>query len=344
SVLVLVIHHIIADDWSAEIVFRELAALYPAFSRGEGTSLPELSIQYADFACWQRERLQGDRLPELLTYWKQQLAGVPSVLALPTDKPRPQVPSDRGATVIFDLPPAVSESIKNLARSEGVTLFMTLLAGFQTLLYAYSRQEDFCIGSPIANRNLRETEEIIGFFVNTLVLRADVSENPSFRELLSRVKEVAIAGYAHQDLPFEKLLQELKLERSLSHNQLFQVWFVLHNLPVSSLEMAGLTLTPLKFDSGFVRHDLRLAFWETSTGFAGSFEYKTDLFEAATINRMVEHLRLIFTKFCENVELKLSEVVEIIEEDKKQERLLKERELEKSKLQKLRTIKRKRIN
>ncbi len=351
SVLVLVIHHIIADDWSAEIIFRELAALYAAFSRGEREAyraasrspLPELSIQYADFACWQREFLQGERLAELLAYWKQQLAGVPPILALPADKPRPQVPTNCGATATFQLPPAVSESIKNLARSEGVTLFMTLLAGFQTLLYAYSRQEDFCIGSPIANRNLRETEEIIGFFVNTLVLRADVSENPTFRELLGRVKEVAIAAYAHQNLPFEKLLQELKIERSLSHNQLFQVWFVLHNLPISSLEMADLTLTPLKFDSGFVRHDLRLAFWETSTGLAGSFEYKTDLFEGATINRMVEHLQLILTKVAANVEIKIGEIVEIIEEDKKQERLLKERELENSKLQKLKRVKRKAV-
>ena len=339
-ILVFVIHHIIFDEWSFGILIQELATLYDAFSSGKRSPLPDLSIQYADFAYWQRQYLQGDLFTEQLAYWQQQLAGVPTVLALPTDKPRPQTQSFQGATTTFELPSELSKKIEKVSQSEEVTLFMMLLAGFQTLLYCYSQQQDFCIGSPIANRNRRETEEIIGFFVNTLVLRADSSGNPSFRELLQRVKETAIGAFGHQDLPFEKLLEELKIERSLSHNPLFQVWFVFNNVPISTLEMSGLSFTPLEVDNGFVRHDLRLSLWETTVGFSGSFQYKTGLFEAETINSMVKDLETIFTHIVGNVDMKLSEMSDIIEDSQKQKQILQEQELENKNRQKLKKMKR----
>ena len=342
-VLVFVIHHIISDEWSLGIMIRELVTLYDAFSRGMSSPLPELSIQYADFAYWQRQYLQGELFAKQLAYWQQQLAGVPPVLALPTDRPRPQVQSFRGATTIFELPSELSDNIKKVSQSEGVTLFMFFLTGFQTLLYCYSQQQDFCIGSPIANRNLRETEGIIGFFVNTLVLRANSSGNPSFRELLQRVRETAIGAFANQDLPLEKLLEELKIERSLSHNPLFQVWFMFNNVPISELEMPGLSLTPLEFDNGFVRHDLRLGLWETATGFSGSFQYKTDLFDAETINSMVKDLEIIFTRIVMDVNMRLSEMSEIIQASQKQKQILQQQELENNNRQKLKKMKRKSV-
>ncbi len=340
-VLVFVIHHIICDEWSIGIIIRELATLYDAFATGNCSPLPELSIQYVDFAHWQRQYLQSDLFPKQLTYWQQQLAEVPTVLALPTDRPRPKVQNFQGATTIFELPSKLSDNIKQVSQSEEVTLFMMLLTGFQTLLYCYSQQQDFCIGSPIANRNSLETEKIIGFFVNTLVLRADISGNPSFRELLQRVRETAIGAFTHQDLPFEKLLEELKIERSLSHNPLFQVWFVLHNVPMPKLEMGGCQLEPLQFESGLVKHDLRLGLWETQTGFSGSFEYRTDLFDAETINLMVKDLENIFSHFVANLDMRLNEMLDIINASKKQQQILEEQKLENKNRQKLKKMKRK---
>ncbi|MGD1807088.1 amino acid adenylation domain-containing protein [Dapis sp. BLCC M126] len=339
-ILVFVIHHIIFDEWSFGILIQELATLYDAFARGKRSPLSDLSIQYADFAYWQRQYLQGNLFTEQLAYWQQQLAGVPTVLALPKDKPRSEVQSFRGATTTFELPSELSNKIKEVSQSEKVTLFMMLLTGFQTLFYCYSQQQDFCIGSPIANRNRRETEGIIGFFVNTLVLRANSSGNPSFRELLQRVKETAMGAFAHQDLPFEKLLEELKIERSLSHNPLFQVWFVFNNMPMSTLKMSGLNFTPLELDNGFVRHDLRLGLWETTVGFSGSFQYKTDLFDAETINSMVKDLETIFTHIVGNVDMKLSEMSDIIQDSQKQKQILQEQELENKNRQKLKKMKR----
>ena len=229
QVLLLTMHHIISDGWSMGILFKELSALYEAFCTGKPARLPELPVQYADYAEWQREWLQGEVLESQLGYWKQQLEGAPQVLELPTDRPRPALQTYRGGRRSRTLSRELSEELKRLSRSEGVTLFMTLLAAFQTLLYRYTGQEEMLVGTPIAGRSREETEGLIGFFVNTLVLRTDLSGHPTFRELLARVRRMAVEAYAHQDLPFEKLVEELQPERDLSRHPLFQVMFVLQN-------------------------------------------------------------------------------------------------------------------
>ncbi|MCP4659976.1 MAG: non-ribosomal peptide synthetase, partial [bacterium] len=234
-------HHIVSDGWSMGVFDRELRVLYEAFARGKISPLPELTIQYADFASWQRQWLQGEVLEAQLAYWKEQLAGMQEELELPTDRPRPAIPTYRGALRHTVLPPALAGSLKTLSRRRGSTLFMTLLAGFQLLLHHHTRQHDLGVGSPVANRNRSEIEGLIGFFVNTLVLRTELSGQASFQELLGRVREIALGAYAHQDLPFEKLVEELQPERNLSRQPLFQVMLVLQNAPEPGLGLAGLT-------------------------------------------------------------------------------------------------------
>lgn len=305
-VLLLVMHHIISDAWSISVLVREMATLYPAFCNSLPSQLPELLIQYADFTVWQRQWLQGKILQKQLSYWKQQLAGSFSVLELPTDYPRPPLQTFQGTRHSFMLSRSLSDGLAALSKKEGATLFMTLLAAFQTLLYRYTGQEDFTIGAPIANRNRVELESLIGFFVNTLVLRANMEGNPSFRELLSRVKEVTLGAYAHQDLPFEKLVEELKLERDLSYNPLFQVMFALQNAPMSALENLELTLSPLEVDQQTAQFDLTLNVWETQKGLSGFFEYNTDLFAADTICRMEQHLQILLAAIVEQPEQQIS--------------------------------------
>ncbi|HKR15452.1 MAG TPA: amino acid adenylation domain-containing protein, partial [Pyrinomonadaceae bacterium] len=288
-IFLLCMHHIISDGWSLGVLVREVAALYRSFLADEPSTLPELPIQYADFVLWQREWLQGDTLAEHLEYWKKQLAGAPAVLELPADRPRPAVNTHRGAKQSLTLPAELSAAIKSVSEHEGVTLFMTLLAAFQTLLHRYSSQDEIVIGTPIANRNRAETEGLIGFFVNTLLLRTDFAGNPSFRQLLGRVRDVALGAYAHQDLPFEKLVEELQPERSLSHTPLFQTAFVFQNAPIGRLELSGLRLTPLGGDNGTAKFDLTLVMEETDRGLIGSIEYNTDLFDTETIQRMLGH-------------------------------------------------------
>lgn len=234
-VLVINLHHIVFDEWSIAILIRELGLLYTALCAGK-PSLPELPIQYADFAHWQREWLQKDVLESQLSYWRSQLQNL-SLLEIESSRPRLKEPSYRGATELIELPNDLSQALKALSQQEGVTLFMTLLAAFQALLYRYTGQTDIAVGSPIANRNRRELEDLIGFFANSLVLRTDLSGNPTFRELLFRVRKIAVGAYAHQDLPFEKLVEELHPERSLSRNPLFQVVFALQNAPMEQLAL-----------------------------------------------------------------------------------------------------------
>jgi amino acid adenylation domain-containing protein len=289
-VLLLTIHHIVSDGWSVGVFVRELATLYEAYTAGRPSPLPKLSIQYADFAAWQRDWLQGERLEEQLSYWRTQLAGAPPLLELPTDRPRPPVQSYTGAGETLLLSESLSQSLKELSRREGATLFMTLLAAFSTLLYRYSGLHDILVGTPIANRNHADTESLIGFFVNTLVFRTRVSDQMTFRELLVQVREMALEAYAHQDLPFEKLVEELQPERSLSHSPVFQVLLDLQNEPMHDLELHGLRLTPLPFDSLMAKFDLVLTFGETDGRLNGQLEYNTDLFDGATARRMVRHL------------------------------------------------------
>ncbi|MDB5072251.1 MAG: Non-ribosomal peptide synthetase component [Candidatus Eremiobacteraeota bacterium] len=288
-VLLLTMHHIVSDGWSLGVFARELTALYDAFSAGRPSPLPELPIQYADFAQWQRETLQGPLLERHIAYWKRQLAGAPALAALPADRPRPAVQSFRGAVQPFFIALPVLEELKALGRRQAATLFMTLLAAFTTLLYRYSAQEDQVVGTLIAGRNRMEIEGLIGFFVNALALRTDLSGNPTFRELLGRVAEVTLEAYAHQDLPFEKLVEELHPERNLSHHPLFQVLFALQNTPASLDEAAAPSDAP-QLGSGTAKFDLSLFMAEMTNGLLCSFEYNTDLFDAATVYRMAEHL------------------------------------------------------
>ena len=292
-VLWLTIHHIVSDGWSMGVLFREIGALYEAFAKNQPSPLADLPIQYADFTLWQREWLQGEVLETQLDYWRKQLAGAPAVLELPTDKPRPAIQTFNGSYHSLVLPRRLSDSVSALSRRSGTTLFMTLLAAFQALLYRYTNQEDVVVGTPIANRTRRETEDLIGFFVNTLVMRTDLSGNPSFRELLRRVREVAIQAYAHQDLPFEKLVEELKPERSLSHAPLFQVLFAVQNAPKSTLTLSDLKLRELLIAGQRAKFDLSLYVGETEEGLRLTFEYNTDLFNETTITRMGRHFRTL---------------------------------------------------
>ena len=289
----LTMHHIISDGWSMAVLIRELGALYAALAAGEPSPLPELAVQYADYAHWQQQWLQGETLENQLAYWRKQLAGLPPLLELPTDRPRPPVGSWRGATESITLTRDLSQQLRTLGQREGATLFMTLLAAFQTLLYRYSDQEDICVGTPIANRTRAETEALIGFFVNTLVLRTDLSGEPSFRQLLKRVREVALGAYAHQDLPFEMQVEALQPERDLSHTPLFQVMFGLQNTPVEPLELPGLTLSPMEFETGVAMFDLTLMMAESPEGLVASFEYNSDLFDRATIIRLAQHFQIL---------------------------------------------------
>ncbi len=291
-VLMFTMHHIVSDGWSMGILIQEVAALYEAFSQGQPLTLPELPIQYADFAVWQRQWLQGEVLEAQLAYWKKQLGGSLPVLQLPT-RPRPKVQTFRGATQSFSLSANLTEALKTLSRNEDVTLFMTLLAAFKTLLYRYSGQDDILVGSAIANRNRKEIESLIGFFVNTLVLRTNLSNNPTFRELLGRVRETTLAAYAHQDVPFEQLVEELQPPRDTSHTPVFQVMFVLQNAPKSAIELPGLTVSLLETNKNTTNFDLTLNMEQTGDSLVGILEYNTDLFDASTISRMVGHLQTL---------------------------------------------------
>jgi len=327
-VLLLNLHHIVSDGWSLGVLIRELAVFYTAFHTNQPAPLPELPIQYADFAHWQRQWLQGDVLESQLSYWRRQLAEVP-VLDLPTDRPRPGVQSYRGARQNLALSASLTASLEALSQHEGVTLFMTLLAAFQTLLYRYTGQEDIAVGSAIANRNRSELEGLIGFFVNSLVLRVNLAGNPTFRQLLGRVRQVALEAYAHQDLPFEKLVEELQPERDLSRNPLFQVVFALQNAPMQPLELPGLTLSPLKFDVGTTRFDLELHLWEPAQGLSGLWEqqseglsgfiaYSTDLFDPSTIARMLAHFQTLLSGIVANPDTRLADLAILSAADRHQ--------------------------
>ena len=307
-ILLLVVHHIVFDAWSVGVLFRELGLLYEAFSAGKPSPLPELPIQYADFALWQRNYLQGAPLEINLAYWRQQLGGRLPVLQLPTDRPRPAIRTYLGARHSLVFPKALIEALKALSRREEVTLFMTLLAAFTLLLSRHTGQEDILVEAPIAGRNRAETEALIGFFVNTLVLRTDLSGDPSFRELLGRVRKVALGAYEHQDLPFEKLVEELKPERPVSYRPLVQVALNLRRAPRSSLDFAELTVSQLEVNRERTDLDLTLECLEDAEGFSAAFEYNRELFDAATIARMAEHFRTLLERIISTPEQHLSEL------------------------------------
>lgn len=304
----LTMHHIVSDGWSTGILIRELAILYEGFASGRSPSLPELPIQYADFAHWQRQWFKGAVLETQLKYWKEQLAGASPVLDLPTDHRRPIAPTFRGAHQSLALSEDLCADLKALSRHHHATLFMTLLAAFKSLFYCYTGQDDIIIGTPIANRNRLEIEGLVGFFVNTLVLRTDLSGDPDFRELLRRVREVCLGAYAHQDLPFERLVEELHLARDLSRNPLFQVMFVLQNARPETLDVAGLTLDPLEVDAGTTHFDLTLHIADTGKKLIATFAYNTDLFESSTIARLLRHFRRLLEAICASPDQRLSKL------------------------------------
>jgi amino acid adenylation domain-containing protein len=300
-VLLLKMHHIIYDGWSLSIFFGELSQLYAAFVRGLPSPLPELSIQYADFAVWQRQWLTGEVLERQLNYWQKQLQDAPTILELPTDYPRPPIPSFRGDGQVFRLNQDLTQRLKRLSQESGATLFMTLLAAFFVLISRYSGQLDVLVGSPIANRNSSAIEKLMGFFANTLALRGDMSGNPSFLDLLERVKQTTLSAYAHQDLPFEMLVEKLQLNRDLSHNPLIQVMFSLQNTPQSEASLSGLKMESLPLSVELkARFDLEVNFWEVSDRLEAVWCYSTDLFAAPTINQMGQHFQNLLTAITAN--------------------------------------------
>ncbi|WP_394849181.1 amino acid adenylation domain-containing protein [Pendulispora brunnea] len=305
-VLLTSMHHIIADGWSMQPFVRELGALYEAFAQGKTPSLPAIGTQYADYAVWQRERLRGPALQKLVESAAESLAGAPAALDLPTDRPRPSVQTFAGATHTVTLPRPLLQGLRTLSRRHGATLFMTLLAGFDVLLHRYTHQGDIVVGTPVANRGRTEIENIIGHFVNTLVIRTRLDDDPAFATLLGRVKESALAAYAHQDVPFSLLLEKLQPPRDPSRSPVFQVMCELQNLLASDLALTGLSLTTVEGETKTAKFDLLLVFRETTEDVTAVFEYNTDLFEAATIARMATHLETLLASAVERPEERVS--------------------------------------
>lgn len=314
--LLLTLHHVITDWWSFGVLYRELLTLYQAFLTGSTSPLPELSIQYGDYARWQREWLQGKELERLLSYWKQQLSDCPHMLNLPMDHPRPARPAFRGRRLRFEFPKELYRALEDLSHAEDVTPFMTTLAVFQVLLYRYTSQEQFVVGSPTANRSKLETESLIGFLINTLVLRGDFSGDPTFRELLKRLKETVVGAYAHQDLPFQRLVEELKPERNWSVTPLVQVAFIFLSAATPNLDAAMPQLTVSEFPRLQLRNvevvaselDLTLSLQNCSDFLDGFFEYNTEIFDQSTIARMVEHLRALMEAVVANPNQRISDL------------------------------------
>ena len=307
-VMLLTLHHIVADGWSVGVLVREVAELYRAFSSGQEPSLPELPIQYADFTLWERQLLKADALEKQIAYWKRQLGGSLPTLELPTDRAQSATSTRNGASLVFTLPWELAQPLEVLCRQEAVTLYMLLLAAYASLLYRYTGQEDILIGTPTANRKRAETEPLIGCFINTLVMRINVSGNPSFRELLGRVREVVLAAFEHDDVPFEKLVEELRPERGHSHQRIFQVWFVLQNAPMQTLELPDLTVS----DFGLLREtsqfDLALSMMEIQEQLTATLNYNTDQFDADTIAQMAEHFTLLLTGVAADPEWRLLDI------------------------------------
>ncbi|WP_148662958.1 non-ribosomal peptide synthetase, partial [Scytonema hofmannii] len=307
-VLLVCMHHIVCDGWSISVFVEELAALYNAYCEGKPSPLAPLPIQYADFAIWQRQWLLGEVRQSQLSYWLQQLEYAPTFLPLPTDRPRGAVQSFAGASQTCTLSVELTQKLTLLSQEQGCTLFMTLLAAFDTLLYRYTGVADILVGSPIANRHRSEIEGLIGFFVNTLVLRADLSGNPSFNELLLRIRSMALSAYAHQDLPFEMLVEALQPERDLSHTPLFQVMFALQNAPTSVVDLTELTLSLLPVETATTKFDLTLSMENTPTGLVGEWEYNTDLFDGSTIERMSSHFVTLLEAIVANPSEQISQL------------------------------------
>jgi amino acid adenylation domain-containing protein len=341
--LLVTMHHIVSDAWSAGVFLNELSVLYKAFAAGEASPLPELPIQYADFAAWQRNWLQGEILEEQLKYWREQLRGAPPVLDIPADRARPKTQSFRGAYESIGFSPELAESMKSFARREGITLFMALVAGFQALLSRYSGEEQIVVGTDLANRTMSETEPLIGFFINLLALRTDLSGNPTFREILGRVREVTLGAYAHQDMPFDKLVEELQPERSLSHNPLVQVLFVMQNIPKLKRELPGLELSPFEMPITRSKFDFAVFMVEGEHGLTGNWLYSTDLFERASILRMAGHFETLLRNAIAEPDIRLQSL-EFLSKEEREQLGAEKKERKQSQLKKLMSVEPKAIS
>ena len=346
--LALTMHHIISDGWSIGVFLRELVTLYNAFISGDIPALPDLPVQYTDYAAWQRRGLEAvanhGQLQQQFEFWRRQLAGVAEVIDLPADRPRPAVRSFQGAKQPVSISRETLAGLLALCRAERVTLFMALLGAFQVLLSSLNGQEEIVVGSPTAGRNRRETESLIGYFVNTLVMRTDLSHDPGFREVLTRVRRVALDAYANQDVPFAKLVEELRPARTLSHNPLFQVWFVLQNAPAERSQWQDLEATAVAVESATTRHDLQLTLWEEGDVIEGAFTYSSDLFDADTIVRINELFRKLLELIVADPDIKLSEVRRKLDEVDQEHRLRAGERLAGTSRQKLRTAKRRTVS
>jgi alpha-ketoglutarate-dependent taurine dioxygenase len=347
-VLLVTLHHIAADAWSMTLLAHEVAVFYRAQAGQAAESaataeLPPLPVQYADFARWQRQWLQGPALEAHLAYWKQRLGVNPPVLKLPADRARPAVQTFRGARHVFTVPAEQAERLRALSRKQGVTLFMTLLAAFNTLLFRTTGQEDILIGTDVANRNRQETEGLVGFFVNLLPLRNDLSGNPTFLELLAQVRRTALEAYAHQDLPFEKIVEALKLKRDPGGNPLVQALLVLQNVPPPTMELPGLEVGALELESEVARFDLGLFMEEAEEGLAGLWKYSTDLFDASTVAGLSERYVTLLGNIAARPEARLS-AFEVLSHTEKESAMIESKQREEGKLKRLKSIQPKAVN
>ena len=313
--LILVMHHIISDNWSTGLFVHEILRLYQQEALGKPANLEPLTIQYADFSVWQRKWLKGKTLQQQLDYWRQKLQGIPPLLELPLDRPRPAYQTYNGNFKLFEIKADLAEKLRELSRQQDVTLFMTLLAAFFVLLHRYSSQDDICVGSPIANRNRKETENLIGFFVNTLVLRAQIENNPQFDELLQQVKETTLGAFANQDLPFEMLVEELQPERDMSHSPLFQAMFVMNNAPVEKLQLPGVEIELIELENKTTKFDLILNVTDGDLPLKCKLEYNTDLFNDQTMDRLIGHYLMILQAIVTNPQIKVGQINLLTEEE-----------------------------
>lgn len=314
-ILLLGIHHIISDGWSTGVLYKEVSSLYKAFKAGEGSPLPPLPIQYTDFTMWQRRWFEGEELTRQLEYWKEQLSGL-EPLELPMDRPRPAVQQHRGGQLVRKMPEEFTASVMQFSRANRVTLFMTLLAAFQVLLYRYSGQQDIAVGTPIANRNRGEIEGLIGFFVNTLVMRIKIDGDESFRELLRRVQENSMDAYSYMDLPFEKLVEELSPQRDMSRNPLFQVMLTLYNLGDQRMELEGVEAEELQVNLNVAKFDLTLAFRQDATGLRATLGYNLDLFDPGTIERFLDHYEVLLRSIVADPDTPVSRLPLLLPEER----------------------------
>ncbi len=311
--------HAITDRWSFAVFEKELAVLYQAFATGHPSPLPELPIQFADYDVWQRERMNGDEYKKDLEYWRKQLAGAPFVLDFPTDFPRPPIQNFRGARVYVSYPKSLLDGLKELSRREGVTMFMTLMAAFKTLIYRYTNQHDVLISTPIGTRLRPETENLVGYLLNLLIVRTDLSGDPTFRELLKREQDACVGAFAHQEVPFGKLVQELKPVQDPSRNPIAQVAFLYLDFPeATAMQFLGLTANHIDIDNGASRFDITLAMTETPDGFTVSIEYIRDIFEHDRMERMAQHLKVLLSSIIANPDAHLSELSILTLEERRQ--------------------------